>query len=479
MKAKRTVQKGRKVSGSSPASGTDPGRSKSPDETDGSERQKGSLVKIRKDKGKENRRKTAEVCFPAHHATADQEQACSAEEIIQELQDRQIELEMQNEALLGSRIAIEESRDRYAELYEFAPVGYLILTKDAIIQKANLTIAAILGVDRRRLIGCSFAKCIVRDDSETWNRHFNKVLMTTDKHTCELHLEKSGGQAAVSQVESIRMERGGAEQVILVAISDITDRTRTEENLVTSNRALNELKAAYQTIACGQIQFRRNEMQLTEALAEKEALLSEIHHRVKNNLTAFISLLSLNGACDDTGSARELRKDLQNRARSMALIHETLYQTRKFSSVEMELYLTTLVDQIAASYTTSRGIRTVVIASDASLDLSRATTAGLIVNELVTNSFKYAFPPGFDCMAERGEPCTIRVSFILENGSYRLMVADNGIGLPGGFDPLASRSLGLRLVNFLAHFQLRAETTYRTGEGTEFMFQLHQTGECA
>jgi hypothetical protein len=85
-------------------------------------------------------------------------------------------------------------------------------------------------------------------------------------------------------------------------------------------------------------------------------------------------------------------------------------------------------------------------------------------------------PPGFDCGAGRWEPCTTRVSATCDNGSCLLRVADNGIGLPGGLDLLASRSLGLRLVNFLA---CHAETAFTTGKGTEFIFTLHQQENCS
>src|SRR5208337_2940710 len=246
-------------------------------------------------------------------------------------------------------------------------------------------------------------------------------------------------------------------------------RIIVQEELKRKNEALN---AAYEEISSTEEELRQNieelslreqeliksEADLKEALAEKEILLSEVHHRVKNNLTAFISLLSLDGTYEDTEGGRALRKDLQNRARSMALIHETLYRTGKFSNVDMDVYLTTLVGQIADSYPKSQEIRIDVDVRGVVLELSRASTAGLIINELVTNSFKYAFPPAFDCMAARGEPCTIRVSLAREDGTYMLTVADNGRGLPPEFDPLTTESLSLKLVNFLARHQLRAET---------------------
>jgi PAS domain S-box-containing protein len=264
---------------------------------------------------------------------------------------------------------------------------------------------------------------------------------------------------------------------------DITGRKQAEEEL---QRRHNDLSAAYEEIAATQEELQQNveelslreqellqsEAMLKDALAEKEILLSEIHHRVKNNLAAFISLLSLDGTYEDTDAGRALRMDLQNRARSMALIHETLYRTGKFSKVDMEIYLTTLIRQIADSFNGKKVVNTVVDARGVVLDLARATTAGLIINELVTNSFKYAFPASFNCMTVRGEPCTIRVSFVEENGTLLLTVADNGRGLPADLDPLAVKSLGLKLVSFLGRHQLRAEIAVRETKGTEFIFRL-------
>jgi PAS domain S-box-containing protein len=218
--------------------------------------------------------------------------------------------------------------------------------------------------------------------------------------------------------------------------------------------------------------LRRNDAELKEALEEKEVLLSEIHHRVKNNLTAFISLLSLEGSYEDSPEGQSLKKDLQNRARSMALIHETLYRTKKYSSVNMGVYLTTLIDQIAASYSSQKTVRTLVDADGTTIDIARATPCGLIINELITNSFKYAFPESFDCAAERGERCTIRVTLKKEDGMYILSVGDNGRGLPEGLDIRTTQSLGLKLVNFLARHQLRAKIEIFTVNGTEFIFRF-------
>ena len=281
--------------------------------------------------------------------------------------------------------------------------------------------------------------------------------------------------AAYEEIASTEEELRQTNDVLLANERHLVQKN---EDLNVLNEELNaaheELRQNIEELSLREQELTRSEVNLREALAEKEVLLSEIHHRVKNNLTAFISLLSLDGSYKDTDGGRALRLDLQNRARSMALIHETLYRTGKFSKVDMDVYLNTLASQVASSYEERAKVRIVVDVRDVALDISRATTAGLIVNELVTNSFKYAFPPGFDCMAVRGEPCTIQVSVAHEDGTDILTVADNGRGLPEGFDPLTTKSFGLKLVNFLARHQLRAEISIQRDKGTAFIFRMNK-----
>jgi PAS domain S-box-containing protein len=242
-------------------------------------------------------------------------------------------------------------------------------------------------------------------------------------------------------------------------------RAQAEEALLKKNVDLNALNE----------ELKAREKALSHALAEKEVLLSEVHHRVKNNLTAFISLLSLEGSTEETSAGLELKKDLQNRARSMALIHETLYKTHQYSSVDMETYLTPLIDQIINSYSSPQSIKIIVEAKDVSLDLARATPIGLIVNELVTNSLKHAFPhEGKECRAGQNDPCTIGVRLTKEDGSYLMSVYDNGVGLPAGFDPLTAKTLGLKLVTFLAKHQVRARIEVKTEKGTEFVLRFKE-----
>ena len=258
--------------------------------------------------------------------------------------------------------------------------------------------------------------------------------------------------------------------------ADITAIKKAENELIQKNVALNalneELIATQEELHENIDALSRHEKDLTVALTEKEVLLSEIHHRVKNNLTAFISLLSLEGSTEDTPAGRMLKHDLQNRARSMALIHETLYRTRMYDEVDMGLYLKTLLDQIANTFMTKRSVKVVVNADKILLDIPRATPAGIIINELVTNSFKYAFPESFDTQAIRNAPPTITVTLSKNMMMYEMTVRDNGVGLPPGLDLTKTQSLGLKLVNFLAKHQMRANVEVNSTAGTEFVFRF-------
>jgi PAS domain S-box-containing protein len=259
-------------------------------------------------------------------------------------------------------------------------------------------------------------------------------------------------------------------------ITDITERKRAREELEKKNDDLNalneELTSAEEELQQNVEELSLREEELSTALAEKEVLLSEIHHRVKNNLAAFISLLSLEGSVENTPAGKQLKLDLQNRARSMALVHEILYRTHLFNDVDMEMYLTTLLEQISQSFRTKKAVKTVINARGIMLDISRATPAGLIINELVTNTFKYAFPASFDTLSSRGAPPTITVALSKKDGMYEITVKDNGTGLPPGFDLAKTKTLGLKLVDFLAKHQMRAKIEVNSDNGAEFIFRF-------
>jgi PAS domain S-box-containing protein len=205
----------------------------------------------------------------------------------------------------------------------------------------------------------------------------------------------------------------------------------------------------------------RAEERITASLREKEVLLKEIHHRVKNNLQVISSLLRLQSRSIDDQDILEIFTESQHRVRSMALIHEKLYRSHDLARVDFGSYIQDLASFLFRSYRAERGaVRLSVDADGVSLPIDTAVPCGLIINELISNSLKHAFADG-----REGE---IRVSLVAEQEQrIRLAVSDNGVGFPEDVDFRRTPSLGLQLVNTLVD-QLDAEIELYNGEGTRF-----------
>jgi two-component sensor histidine kinase len=203
---------------------------------------------------------------------------------------------------------------------------------------------------------------------------------------------------------------------------------------------------------------RLSEQRVRESLREKEVLLKEIHHRVKNNMQVISSLIALQGEQPGGAEHREVFNDIRNRVRTMALVHETLYRSENLARINLREYISSLKEHIGSSYMTGgEGVSITSRAEEISIDIDRAIPVGLIINELLTNALKYAFPAG-----RKGE---IILECVKEGDKIRLTVSDNGVGLPPGIDLSRSDTLGLRIVNALAT-QLAGTITLTRGGGT-------------
>jgi two-component sensor histidine kinase len=215
----------------------------------------------------------------------------------------------------------------------------------------------------------------------------------------------------------------------------------------------------------------RAEKQLVASLKEKEVLLQEIHHRVKNNLQVVSSLLNLQSNYVQDGSALEMFRESQNRILSMALIHEKLYRSRNLSRIDLGEYIKTLTSDLVGSYTSRSGpVNLTVDAADVFLSVEKAVPCGLIVNELVSNALKHAFPEHTNTAADlrNGKESEIRIHLATNGGqNVSLVVGDNGVGLPQDLNLATADSLGLRLVYTLTN-QLDGTIAVRNKNGAEF-----------
>ena len=190
------------------------------------------------------------------------------------------------------------------------------------------------------------------------------------------------------------------------------------------------------------------EAQVKRSLQEKEALLKEIHHRVKNNLQIISSLLRLQSNGIKDKNILELFQESQNRVRLMAMIHEKLYQSKNFGTIELSDYIRDLSNHLMRSYGIDQtNVSLEIDISGISLEIDTAVSCGLIINELITNSLKYAFPPSDQGQSPPGE---IKITAKLTDSShFSICYQDNGIGLPDSLDIENTRTLGLQLVTSL------------------------------
>jgi two-component sensor histidine kinase len=196
------------------------------------------------------------------------------------------------------------------------------------------------------------------------------------------------------------------------------------------------------------LKLKETEVELKASLGEKEVLLQEIHHRVKNNLAVVVALLDLQYMrCEDKSTLHVL-SDAKARIKSMAFVHETLYQTENFSKIELRSYLKRLSDSIGITFKENdKEIDLQLDIEDVNLEMNRAVPLGLIINELIVNAYKHAFEG-----MERGE---IKVSMYKNGKEIEVHVCDNGTGIDDNKQITKSKSLGITLIKTLAR-QIKA-----------------------
>lgn len=212
-----------------------------------------------------------------------------------------------------------------------------------------------------------------------------------------------------------------------------------------------------------------SERELGNSLVEKDVLLKEIHHRVKNNLQVISSLLYLQTQHTNNDETKTLLTESQTRVRSMALIHEKLYSGTNLAKIKLLEYIRNLTDDLSHTYrTTTENMKTTISGQEQELDIEAAIPCGLIINELFTNCLKYAFPEeASEQWQGRSRPIPeVRISLEQKEDALELCVRDNGVGMKTTFDLEKAETLGLKMVSILA-IQLGGEVSIKANVGTE------------
>lgn len=338
------------------------------------------------------------------------------------------------------REALEHSEDRFRRAFEGATVGMGLIDSQGRILHANESMARMFGYERAQMVGMPVHQLVPLRQREGHHAHvqgfMEKPALRYMAKRQELYaLRRDGSEFAVEIGLNPMPESGGRQ--VLATISDVTER-RAQQSLI------------------------------ERALAEKTALLNEVHHRVKNNLQVISSLLNLQ-ARNAAPDVREALRDSQSRVHSMALMHQLLYERADFSALDLGPYLRRLTHLLRDTYLgPGSAVRLEVRAPDAGrrMDLQRAIPCGLVITELVTNAIKHAFPAG------RAGTIWVALNETDDEGQDRwLEVGDDGVGLPPGVVPGEGRGLGFQLLPLLAEqcgarLERLPGSPERPGEGT-------------
>ena len=339
------------------------------------------------------------------------------ENLIQNIQNDSLKIK---KTLLGSEKGWELTFDAIPDLIA-------ILDRDHRVVKVNRAMAEKLMKSPDACIGIPCYQVVHQSKTPPENCPHKELLIDGFEHTSEVDEKNLGGYFVVT-ASPIKDDDGAVIGSIHIA-HDITKRKEMEEKL-------------------------------EKALEEKDVLIKETYHRVKNNLMVISSLLNLQSRYIKDKDTKNIFKESQNRAKSMAMIHENLYRSEDLKNLNFTEYIENLSNDLYQTYSMDKSlVKLVLNLENVTLDVETSIPLGLILNELLTNSLKHAFPEGAGGM--------IKVELKKHNGGYKLSVSDNGKGFPQDIDYRNTDTLGMLIVNSLTD-QIDGEIYLDRNKGTKF-----------
>lgn len=330
------------------------------------------------------------------------------------------------------------SEERHRAIYDQAYIGIARIAKMGRFLLVNQRLCDMIGYSTEELYKKTFYELVLQEEVESslgdWDDLLGGVISNFSKE--QTYVRRDGGVIKANVTVSLVRDTNGSPDYFVAVFEDVTER-------------------------------KENEKKLQDSLKEKEVLLKEVHHRVKNNMQVISSILNLQSSYIDDEKALSVLNESQDRIKSMSFVHESLYQSDTLSEVNFAEYIQNIARNLYHSYGRPQGGITLDFhLEDIFINLDTSIPCGLIINELVSNALKYAF--------KDRETGTIAIHLAREGDcSIRLVVEDDGIGLPSDFDVDTAESLGLQLVTTLAN-QVDGNLTVDITSGTRFTLTFEE-----
>jgi PAS domain S-box-containing protein len=329
---------------------------------------------------------------------------------------------------------LRKNEEMFRQLFQNSPIPITLMDKRQEIRQINDAFEKTFGYTKDEIEGLNIDQLVVPDDEQDVAEELSNTIFNGETIFHQGKRLRKDGSLIDVLIYGVPVIVKDKTVAIFGIYVDITDRMRAEE-------------------------------QVKKSLKEKEVLLAEIHHRVKNNLAVITGLLELQSYNTTSGEASDVLKASQMRVNSIALIHEKLYQTENLSEISFDQYLEELTDIIVSSLQSSKTDITISIDADpVSLTVNQAIPCGLILNEVITNAYKHAFPD-----RDSGE---ITIIFSEQDSKITMSIADNGIGSSDEVSLEDPNSLGIKLIRTLAK-QLGGDAAFSDANpGTKFSLQF-------
>lgn len=332
--------------------------------------------------------------------------------------------------------ALKESEARYKTLVQTSPDAVIVTNKDGIITYVSLqTLKLFEYTQPEAMIGKNIMSLMIPE-------HRAKLL---------LNMKKSMKEGCVQAVEYTFPQQNGRRFIGEMNMSVIIDENDIPKMFIATVRNCSERKKA--------------EKDLLKSIQEKEILLQEIHHRVKNNLQVISSLLDLSSMRIEDAKANNLISDAQTKIQTMAFIHNQLYNSERFDNVDMGAHVRDLLRYLKSFYAQNKNISISVRIHDIFLSITKAIPCALVINELVSNAFKHAFKEKENGVLE------IAMTSKWDN-KISMNIRNDGAVWDEDFDLFSTESLGLKLVRNLVRNQLKGKIELKRKEYTEFHIEF-------